>query len=148
MSQTISHHSALIYTMVVVSAADGSMNDAELHAIGEIVNTFPIFHDFNKDRLITTAQECAAILSEDGGLDAVLGLVKEAIPPQLKETAYAVAVDVAASDEKLGPEELRLLEMLRDTLNIERLYAGAIERASRARHMTCLLYTSPSPRDA
>ena len=42
MSQTISHHSALIYTMVVVSAADGSMNDAELHTIGEIVNTFPI----------------------------------------------------------------------------------------------------------
>ena len=136
MSQTISHHSALIYTMVVVSAADGSMNDAELHTIGEIVNTFPIFRDFNKDRLITTAQECAAILSEDGGLDAVLGLVKEAIPPQLKETAYAVAVDVAASDENVGPEELRLLEMLRDTLSIERLYAGAIERASRARHMT------------
>lgn len=122
--------------MVVVSAADGSMNDAELHMIGEIVNTFPIFQDFNKDRLITTAQECAAILSEDGGLDAVLGLVKEAIPPQLKETAYAIAVDVAASDENVGQEELRLLEMLRDTLSIERLYAGAIERAARARHMT------------
>jgi tellurite resistance protein len=135
MTQIISHHSALVYTMVVVSAADGEMSDAELQTIGDIVQSFPVFNDFNKDRLITTAQECAAILSEDGGLDAVLGLIKEAIPGKLQETAYAVAIDIASADESVTPEQLRMLEMLRDTLGIQRLYAGAIERASRARHM-------------
>ena len=40
MSQIISHHSALIYTMVIVSAADANMSDAELHMIGEIVQKF------------------------------------------------------------------------------------------------------------
>jgi len=136
MTQTISHHSALIYTMVIVSASDARMSDVELQTIGDIVKKFPVFGDFNTDRLISTAQECAAILAENGGLNAVLGLIKEAIPEKLKETAYAVAVEVATADDTLGQEELRVLEMLRHALDIDRLYAGAIERSARARHMT------------
>jgi hypothetical protein len=85
---------------------------------------------------VPVAEECSAILAAEGGLDAVLGLIAEAIPEKLKETAYAVAVEVAAADERVGQEELRILEMLRDTLGIERLHAGAIERSARARHMT------------
>ncbi len=122
--------------MVIVSAADGRMTDAELKTIGEIVQKFPIFNDFSADRLMPVAEECGAILTEEGGLDAVLGLIKESIPDKLRETAYAAAVEVAVADEKLEQEELRLLELLRDALNIERLYAGAIERSARARHMT------------
>jgi tellurite resistance protein len=136
MSQTISHHAGLVYIMVIVSAADGRMTDAELKTIGEIVQKFPIFNDFSADRLVPVAEECGAILTEEGGLDAVLGLIKESIPDKLRETAYAVAVEVAVADEKLEQEELRLLELLRDALSIERLYAGAIERSARARHMT------------
>jgi tellurite resistance protein len=133
---TICHHAALIYTMVIVSGADGNMNDAELGTIGEIVKKFPVFHDFDLNRLPQVAEECSSILTEDGGLNAVLGLIGEAIPDKLKETAYAVAVEVAAADEKVGQEELRILELLRDALGIERLHAGAIERSARARHMT------------
>ena len=136
MTQTISHHAALIYIMVLVSAADGRINDEELQMIGDIVKKFPVFNDFDQDRLVTVAEECGAIMTEDGGIDAVLGLVKEAIPKKLTETAYAVAVEVAAADEKVGQEELRILELLRSALRIDRLYAGAIERSARARHTT------------
>ena len=48
---TISHHSALIYVMVVVAASDGAMNDSELSAIGALVRTLPVFRDFHHDRL-------------------------------------------------------------------------------------------------
>ncbi len=136
MPQTISHHSALIYTMVVVSAADGGMSDAELETIGGIVTKFPIFDDFDAERLVDTAEECGTIMAADGGFQAVLGLIAQAIPDKLKETAYTVAVDVATADNKLGQEELRVLELLRHALGLDRLYAGAIERAARARHMT------------
>ena len=135
MTQTISHHAALIYTMVIVSAADGGMSDAEMETIGRIVTKYPIFDDFNSDRLIEIVEECGQIMSADGGFEAVLGLIKEAIPKKLKETAYAAAVDIAAADNKVGQEELRVLELLRHALDIDRLYAGAIERAARARHM-------------
>ena len=33
----LDHHRALIYTMVIVSAADSEMPDAELRIIGDIV---------------------------------------------------------------------------------------------------------------
>ncbi|MGB8276262.1 MAG: 2-dehydro-3-deoxyphosphooctonate aldolase, partial [Alphaproteobacteria bacterium] len=52
------------------------------------------------------------------------------------ETAYAVACDVAASDLHIPDETLRLLEMIRYELNIDRLAAAAIERGARARHLT------------
>ena len=135
MSQTISHHTALIYVMVTMSAVDAKMSDNELRKIGNIVTNLPVFRDYNVDRLVTTAEECGEILAEDGGLDAVFALVKEALPENLRETAYALAVEVAAADIAVRQEELRLLELLRDSLHIDKLIAAGIERGARARHM-------------
>ncbi len=136
MTQTISHHAALIYLMVTVAGSDGGMTDNELRTIGDIVKKFPVFKDFDTDKLVQVAQDCGEIMAEDGGLDAVLGLAKEALPEKLHETAYAIAVEVATADDRLGQEELRVLELIRHRLRIDRLYAGAIERSARARHMT------------
>ena len=74
----ISHHAALIYVMVVVSASDGNMSERELRTIGDIVRTLPVFREFDEHRLLAVSQECAAILQEQDGLDAVLGLIKNA----------------------------------------------------------------------
>jgi len=57
------------------------------------------------------------------------------LPEKLRETAYALACDVAAADGKVTQEESRFLEMIRFRLNIGRLPAAAIERGSRARYM-------------
>jgi tellurite resistance protein len=134
MPQTISHHAALVYVMVTISAVDRKMNDDELKRIGTIVRNLPVFKDFSEDNLIHTSQECASILNEDGGLDAVLGLIAEALPPHLHETAYALGVEVAAADLSVQQEELRFLQLLRDALNIDKLAIAAIERGARARH--------------
>jgi tellurite resistance protein len=132
----IDHHAALIYIMVTVSAADGRMPDTELHAIGNIVRTFPIFRDFNENDLIGVAQQCARVLNAAGnGLQSVLDLVREALPERLRETAYACAVEVAAADDRINREELRVLELIRDGLRVDRLAAAAIERSAQARHI-------------
>ncbi|MBA4208745.1 MAG: Tellurite resistance protein TerB [Parvibaculum sp.] len=133
---TISPENALIYIMVTMSAVDRAMSDTELRDIGTIVQTLPAFRDFNPERLIPVAKECAAILQEDGGLDAVFGLVRDALPSHLRETGYALAVEIAAADLSVGAEEMRLLQLLRDVLDIDKLVAAAIERGARARHMT------------
>src|SRR5690606_1844469 len=51
MRDSIDRHSALIYTMVLVSAAEGRMTDAELAMMSTLVQTLPIFTDFDIDRL-------------------------------------------------------------------------------------------------
>jgi tellurite resistance protein len=130
---TISHHAALIYVMVVVSASDGAMTDRELHAIGELVKTLPVFREFDSTRLIAVSQECAAILEEPDGLDAVLGLVREALTPSLRETAYVLGLDIALVDARVRLEELRVLDILRRALDLDRLAAVSLERAAQAR---------------
>ncbi len=58
----------------------------------------------------------------------------QALPDHLRETAYALACDVAAADKLVNIYELRFLEMLRHDLRVGRLAAAAIERGARARH--------------
>ncbi|HJT08069.1 MAG TPA: tellurite resistance TerB family protein [Stellaceae bacterium] len=129
----IDHQAALIYTMVLASAADTDMTDAELQIIGDIVNHLPVFRDYDRKRLTKDLKECAQLLGKDDGLDVVLKAVKRALPQRLRETAYALACDVAAADGEASQEELRLLEILRDRFGVDRLIAAGIERGARAR---------------
>ncbi len=80
-------HEALIYLMVVTSAADRDMTDVELARIGDVVRTWPIFEDFEDRKLVKVAQDCQQLLHEDGGLGKVIALAQAAIPLHLHETA-------------------------------------------------------------
>lgn len=128
--------SALIYTMVLASAADGTMSDKELASIGEMVRHLPVFRGFDTNRIAAVSSECQEMLQDDSGLDKALDEIKAALPDYLRETAYAIACDVVAADGRASQEELRLLELIRYRLGIDRLHAAAIERGARARHMT------------
>ena len=57
----VSPHTALIYTMVLVSAADGDMTDAELAVIGDITRSLPVFKDYDSEQLTQAAGDCAEI---------------------------------------------------------------------------------------
>jgi tellurite resistance protein len=133
MSDSISHHEALIYGMVTMSAVDRKMTDEELARIGEIVSNLPVFADFDTERLVRVAEACGEILSAEGGLDEVLRAIAHGLPPSLYETAYALALEVAAADLEVRPEEVRLLELLGDQLGLDQLATAAIERGVRAR---------------
>jgi tellurite resistance protein len=131
--KSISHHAALVYTMVLVSASDRNMTDAELRKIGEIIGGLPVFEDYTRDLLPQTAAACAELLDQEDGLDEALDLIEAALPAKLGETAYALACDIAAADGKVEAEEVRMLEILRHRLRLDRLTAAAIERGARAR---------------
>lgn len=135
MVKIINRHRALIYVMVTMSGVDGLIGEKELKRIGRIVKFLPVFKTFDTDELTQAAQECGEILQqEEGGLSAVLGLVKESVPKELADTAYALACEVAAADLVVGREELRFLAMLRDALSLDKLTTAAIERSVIARH--------------
>ncbi len=134
MAKPISHHEALIYAMVTLSAADRTMTDRELLKIGDIIRTMPIFADFDTERLVEIASACGVLLRDDDGIDNMIGIIKAALPPRLYETLYACAVEVAAADLHVDQEELVFLEMLRDQLEIDPLVVAAIERSARVRY--------------
>ena len=134
--KAVSAHEALIYAMVTLSASDRTMTDNELMKIGDIVKTLPAFLGYDEKRLVATAEACGKLLQDDNGLDRILSTIKASLHPRLYDTAYALAVEVAAADLHVEQEELRFLQLLRDHLDLDKLTVAAIETGARARHRT------------
>lgn len=132
----LSPQDCLVVVMIAVSASDETIRTSELVKIEVAVNNLPIFAQYDLDRMRIMAQTVFDLFSVEDGLDALFGLVRDNLPEELFETAYALACDVAAADGELDEAELRILEEIRYEFNIDRLHAAAIERGSRARHMT------------
>lgn len=131
----MSPQDALIAVMVACSASDQHMRTAELVAIQRMVNHMPVFGDYDADRIRRVSQTVFDLFEEEDGLDALFGLIREALPERLYETAYALACDVVTADGKHNQTELRMLEEVRDELRVDRLHAAAIEWGARVRHM-------------
>jgi tellurite resistance protein len=130
---TFSTQEALIHLMVVVATSDAAVSDRELEVIGNLVRTLPVFEDFEVAKLPDIADEALDLIKDSSDLDKVLDLILGAIPQRLQDTAYALAVEVAAVDVELTQEELRLLEMIRDKINLDGLVVAAIETSAKVR---------------
>ena len=130
---TLKTQDALIYLMVVAATSDAQVSDRELEIISSLVGRLPVFDGFNRDNLGQVAAEASDLSKDSSSLDNVLKMIFEAVPERLRDTAYALAVEVAAVDLRLEQEELRLLEMIRDGLQLDGLIASAIEASARAR---------------
>lgn len=127
---------ALVAIMMMVSVSDETIRTSELIAIERQVNHLPVFASYDAEQLKDVAQTIYKLVQEEDGLDTLFAMVRDALPERLWETAYALACDVAAASGALDQTELRLLEEIREELNIDRLHAAAIERGARARHLT------------
>jgi tellurite resistance protein len=130
----LSSQKALIFAMITISAVDRKISDEELRRIGSIVAELPAFDGYNRDWLLDEAQACGRMLVRPNGLADVLQLVRRTLPRRLFETAYVLAAEVAASDLHVRDEEIRCLELLAETLELDKLTCAALERAARARH--------------
>jgi len=134
MADRVSAPEALIYAMVTTAAADREITAEELSRMTSIVRELPAFQKFNPAHFADVAQACGRHLSKAGGVERILGIIKESLPAQFRETAFVLAAEVALSDVEDHPDEERFLAMLAATLGIDRLTCAALERAARARH--------------
>jgi len=125
---------ALVCTMVLVAATGGGISDREIGVMAGIVQTLPVFSDFTSAHLDAATEAAVALLREDNGLKHAATLIRDALEPRLRETAYALACDVVASDGFVAQDSLQLLDFVKAELRIDPLVAAAIERGARARH--------------
>ena len=127
---------ALAALMIAVSASDENIRTAELVKMSNPINNLPIFAEYDTERLPRISSMVFSLLEQVDGLEALFGLIRDALPEHLYETAYALSCDVAAADRHVVGPEVRMLEEIREELSLDRLHAAAIERGARARHMT------------
>lgn len=127
---------ALVLTMVLVAAADGRMSDREIGTMSGLVQTLPAFHDFTRDQLASATEAAVSVLNEEDGLKHAGDLVRAALTPRLRETAYALACEVIAGDRGGKAASFDMLEFVREELRLDPLVAAALERGVRARYST------------
>lgn len=125
---------ALVCTMVLVAAADGAITDREIGVMSGLVQTLPAFQDFSSERLEVASEAAIGLLEEDEGLEHAGQMIRDALEPRLRETAYALACEVVAAGRNTRQPVLRMLELVMAELRLDPLVASAIERATRARH--------------
>ena len=130
----LSAQEALVGAMVVMSACDGHMTDAELATMSRLVKELPVFSDFHVSGIETVTEIVLNLLGDTDGLDEVVALIRDALPQRLRETAYLLACEIVAADGDATQDELRFLQDFRIGLDIDRLVDGAIERAAKARY--------------
>jgi len=125
---------ALVCTMVLVAAADGAMSDREIGVMAGLVQTLPAFQDYSSERLKVATETAVGLLEEEDGLAHAGGMIRDALEPRLRETAYALACEVVAAEAEAGQPVLRMLEFVLGELRLDPLVAAAIERGTRARY--------------
>jgi hypothetical protein len=125
---------ALALTMVLVAAADGGMSDREIGVMAGQVQTLPVFRDFTAGQFRIVTDAAVRLLDEEDGLQHAARLVRSALEPRLRETAYALACEVVAANPVTQQRTLEMLEFVRTELHLDPLVATAIERGVRARH--------------
>ncbi|MBU1212272.1 MAG: tellurite resistance TerB family protein [Alphaproteobacteria bacterium] len=134
MTSELSPQEALIYAMITMAATDNKMSDAELRRIGTMVKELPAFDGFDETTLVGHAQACGLLMSGQHGLDSVLDAIADSLPAHMRETAYVLCCEVAASDEIVRREEQRFLQLLAQRLGLDQLSCSALARAASARH--------------
>lgn len=123
----------LIHLMLAMAAADEAISDAELSRVERLIDFLPVFENFPPEDLNIVTDSFVELMAVEEGLDSLMTLLASTLPDELHETAYALAVEIAAADLIVTPEELHLLDMIRDFLKVDKLAAAAIERGARAR---------------
>ena len=113
--------------MAGLSLSEFELKVSELADIESIVKHLPAFANYDSARIRAVAGSVRELLDEDEGMEALCGMIKQALPPGLSKTAYAVCCDVPATGAFKRQRELSFLLELRQDLDVDRLTAAAID---------------------
>ena len=117
-SLRLSRSDAVVAVLVGAAVADGILRREETSRLTDLLGSSRWGLGMGIDA--TTAATTRALnLLADHGLPALLSACAEAIPPDLRATAFALAVDLVLADGRLGTRESALIDQLQGTLRIE-----------------------------
>ena len=133
MQKPLSVQEALIWVMVTTAVADRTMTEREFTQFERLIGFLPVFQGF-EGSIGDIADACSSHLKSVNGIDQILDRVAMSLPERLHATAYALAVEVAASDVDVKQEELVFLQMLEDRFALDKLSVAAIEHSARVRY--------------
>lgn len=104
--------------MVLVSAADGRLKEAESRALVESLATDPLFHDVSAQRAQEFVTEAAQVLAVEG-LPRRLQVLAQGLSTHAQRVkAFRLASRIAHASGRASPAEQRILDLLQATFGL------------------------------
>lgn len=114
---TLTPTEAFATIALVAIAADGYLSDQEGQDMTTILSRMELFRNYPGDALHQLLDGLLARLKEEGP-GHLINLAKLALPPDLRETAFAVATDLVLSDRTVTQQEQAFLDDLYRILEV------------------------------
>lgn len=98
-------------------AADGMVTEEEANGLGTTLSRMKLYRGMSS-RDINKMFEKVLKLARSQGVDVLMNQSAEAIKPNLRPTAFAIATDLMFADGDVAPEERRYLEKIQKNLGV------------------------------
>jgi tellurite resistance protein len=102
---------------VCAVAADGVITQDEVQGLAVALSRTRSFKDSNP-RQVQASFEKVTRLAKDKGVGELLRMSSEAIPKELRPTAFAIATDLVFADGDVSGSERKYLEEIQRTLGV------------------------------
>jgi DnaJ-domain-containing protein 1 len=114
--------------LVIAMAADGYATDEEVRTLRDSLFRMQLFKRFDEEHMARMIDKLLGIMQRQGP-DVLFQGAKEALPEELRETAYAVSADMTLTDGTLDDSERDFLHELAEALQISAQTADLLVRA-------------------
>ena len=116
-STTLSKQEAFLAIALATSAADGHIAQSEIDSMFAYLMNMRMFEQSTSQQMGRMFDKLMGILKR-GGPSALITAAKDPLPDDMRETAFACAVDIALADGVLEEDEKDLLSELQSALEV------------------------------
>jgi tellurite resistance protein len=116
-SDTFNKQEAFLAVALATAAADGNIAEEEAKGIFAYLLQQRMFNGLTQKQLSEMFKKLAKILEQEG-VGGLVSIAKSSLPAELRETAFACAVDIALADGVVEDSEKALLEELQQVLSV------------------------------
>jgi tellurite resistance protein len=114
----LSRSDAVVAVLVGCAAVDGVLRAEEAGRLNEILTSSRWALESGVEAMAGVTTRALNLIA-DHGLPVVLAACAEAIPAELRPTTFALAMDLALADGRLGSRENALIDQLQRALRID-----------------------------
>ena len=111
--------------MLGASACDGHIADEEVQSLMTILHRMKLYSRITPNQFGSMMDRILGVLKR-GGPEKLMEQAIPALPPELRETAFANAVDVVLADGIVEPDEKEFIDKLSMQLEMDEKRAKAI----------------------
>ena len=121
----LSHADAIVALLAGAVAIDGVVGTEETRRLNELLATTRWRLGLGEEAVAVAAKQGLDLIATHG-LPSVMKASADVIPPDLRDTTFALAVDLVLADGRLGNRESTFIDQLQTALQIEAKLARKI----------------------